>query len=374
MASADLIVESNRRRPQGTDFIPCFPGPGANIRRVAIRRILGAGAGILGMISVRTTAYDRVSMGGKKPMVAAARASRSRKSQGRKFGAHMSIAGGCDRAVRAAQAVDCVTVQLFTKNNNQWNAPPLSTEHVAAFREALEQTGIVDPVAHTSYLINLGSPDYSLWEKSIEAMTVEVERCGLLGITDLVVHPGAHMGTGEEAGLARVARGLDEVHRRTKGLNVIIDLETTAGQGSSLGHRFEHLGAIIDQAAHPELLGVCADTCHIFAAGYPLRTAREYDKTIKQLDRSVGLGRLRIWHVNDSVRDCGSRVDRHAAIGTGCMGLEPFRHLVNDPRFRNLPMILETPKGIEAGEDLDFRNLGVLRGLVRPASARRKRG
>ena len=158
------------------------------------------------------------------------------------------------------------------------------------------------------------------------------------------------------------------MHRRTDGLNVTIDLETTAGQGTSLGYRFEHLGAILDKVAHPELIGVCADTCHIFAAGYPLATPEEYDKTIDRLDRSVGLSKLRVWHLNDSCRDFGSRVDRHAAIGAGRMGLEPFRHLVNDPRFRDLPMILETPKGIEEGEDLDTRNLRVLRGLVRPAA------
>jgi deoxyribonuclease-4 len=291
----------------------------------------------------------------------------------RKFGAHMSIAGGCDRAIRAARAADCVTVQLFTKNNNQWKAPGLTIEHATAFREAIEQTGIVDPVAHTSYLINLGSPDAALWKKSIKAMTVEVERCHLLGIPELVVHPGSHMGSGEEAGLTRIARGLDEVHRRTDGLKVTIDLETTAGQGTSLGYRFEHLGAIFDKVAHPERLGVCVDTCHIFAAGYPLATPEEYHNTIDRLDRSVGLSRLRVWHLNDSRRDRGSRVDRHAAIGAGCMGLEAFRHLVNDPRFRHLPMILETPKGIEEGEDLDTRNLRVLRGLVRPARARPKR-
>jgi len=294
------------------------------------------------------------------------------KSRSCKFGAHMSIAGGCDRAVWAAQAVHFVTVQLFTKNNNQWKAPVLSPEHVGAFQQALEQTGIVNPVAHTSYLINLGSPDDALWQKSIEAMTVEVERCSSLGIRDLVVHPGAHMGQGEKAGLARVARGLDQVHRRTKGLNVFIDLETTAGQGTSLGYRFEHLRDIFRRVAHPERLGVCVDTCHIFAAGYPLAASEEYDDTIDRLDRSVGLGRLRVWHLNDSCRDCGSRVDRHAAIGAGRMGLEPFRHLVNDPRFRDLPLILETPKGIEEGEDLDARNLRVLRGLVRPARASRK--
>jgi deoxyribonuclease-4 len=286
----------------------------------------------------------------------------------------MSIAGGYDRAVRAAHAVDFRTVQLFTKNNNQWQAPPLSSEHATAFRLALAETGIVDPVAHTSYLINLASPDRTLWQRSVDAMTVEVERCGVLGIAELVVHPGSHMGDGEERGLARVARALDRVHRRTAGLGVTIDLETTAGQGTNLGYRFEHLEDILHRVAHPESLGVCVDTCHIFAAGYSLGTLEEYDETIDQLDRSVGLARLRVWHLNDSCRERGSRVDRHAAIGAGRMGIEPFRQLVNDPRFCGVPMILETPKGIQDGEDLDARNLRVLRELVQPARARRKRG
>jgi deoxyribonuclease IV len=299
---------------------------------------------------------------------------KSRKALPRKFGAHMSIAGGCDRAVRAASAVNFETVQLFTKNNNQWNAPAFSAEHIASFRLALGETGIVDPVAHTSYLINLGSPDETLWQKSIDAMTVEVERCGLLGIADLVVHPGSHMGAGEEAGLVRVARALDEVVHRTAGLAVTIDLETTAGQGTNLGYRFEHLQDILQRVAHPERLGVCVDTCHIFAAGYSMETLEEYDETIDQLGRSVELGRLRVWHLNDSCRERGSRVDRHAGIGAGKMGLEPFRHLVNDGRFRDLPLILETPKGNEDGEDLDARNLEILVHLVRPTRGRRKGG
>jgi deoxyribonuclease IV len=306
-------------------------------------------------------------------VVKAVPARAKRNSASRKFGAHMSIAGGCDRAVWAAHNSRFATVQLFTKNSNQWNASLLTDEHVAAFRSAVEQTGIVDPVAHTSYLINLGSPDETVWWKSIDAMTVEVERCGRLGISDLVVHPGSHMGQGEKAGLARVARGLDEVYRRTKGLDVTIDLETTAGQGTNLGYRFEHLRDILKRARHSERLGVCADTCHIFAAGYSLETFEQYDEMIEKLDRSVGLKRLRVWHINDSCRECGSRVDRHAAIGGGRMGLEPFRHLVNDPRFRDVPMILETPKGIEDGEDLDFRNLRVLQALIRPARSSRRR-
>jgi deoxyribonuclease IV len=280
-----------------------------------------------------------------------------------KFGSHMSMAGGHDRAVHAAHAVGFASVQVFTKSNNQWRAAALTDAHVSAFRAALDETGVADPVAHASYLINLGSPDDALWEKSIAALAVEVERGEALGIGDLVIHPGAHVGTGEEAGLARIGRGLDEVHRRTRGVALRIDLETTAGQGTCLGHRFEHLARLFDLVEEPERLGVCVDTCHLFAAGYPLGTPSEYHHTMGALDRLVGTGRVRVLHLNDSLRGLGSRVDRHAGIGRGHLGLEPFRLVVNDPRFRALPMILETPKGEEDGVDLDAVNLGLLRGL-----------
>ena len=281
------------------------------------------------------------------------------------FGAHMSIAGGQDRAVRAAHGVGFATVQLFTKSNNQWRAAPLTDDRIAAFRAALDETGVGRPVAHNSYLINLGSPDDALWQKSIDALVVELERGEALGIEDLVCHPGAHVGSGEEAGLERIARGLDEVHRRTKGFRIKVDLETTAGQGSCLGHRFEHLGRILGLVAEPERLGVCVDTCHLFAAGYPLDTPETYNGTIADLERAVGAGRVRVLHLNDSLKERGSRVDRHAGIGRGKMGLEPFRHVVNDPRFADLPMILETPKGTDGdgGEDLDAVNFRVLRQL-----------
>ncbi len=284
------------------------------------------------------------------------------------FGSHMSMAGGHDRAVRAAHAVGFSSVQVFTKSNNQWRAAALTDAHVAAFRAALAETGVGDPVAHASYLINLGSPDDSLWEKSIASLAVEVERGEALGIADLVIHPGAHVGQGEEVGLARIARGLDEVHRRTRGVALRIDLETTAGQGTCLGHRFEHLGQILDLVEEPERLGVCVDTCHIFAAGYPLGTPSEYHDTMGALERAVGSGRVRVLHLNDSQRALGSRVDRHAGIGRGHLGVEPFRLIVNDPRFRDIPMILETPKGDEDGEDLDAVNLRVLRQLEGPGS------
>ena len=281
-----------------------------------------------------------------------------------KFGAHLSMAGGHDRAVREAHALGMDTVQVFTKSNNQWRAAPLTDAHIAAWKTALAETGVSKPVAHASYLINLASPDAALWEKSIAGLVVESERGEALGIADLVMHPGAHVGSGEEAGLARVAAGLDEVHRRTAGLKLRVALETTAGQGSCLGHRFEHLGRIIGLVQAPERLSVCGDTCHIFAAGYPLGRATEYDETMAALVEAVGEGRVRVWHLNDSQKPLGSRVDRHAGIGAGHLGIEPFRHLVNDPRFIGVPMILETPKGEADDANLDAVNLATLRGLL----------
>ncbi len=286
------------------------------------------------------------------------------------FGAHMSIAGGYFHAVEAAHRYGFETVQLFTKSNNQWRAKPLADGDIGAFQDALARTGVSHPVAHNSYLINLASPDDELWNKSIEAMVVEVERAYLLGIHDVVAHPGAHVGSGEEAGMDRIAAGLDEVHRRTAGHEaVIIDLESTAGQGSCLGHKLEHLQGIIERVAAPERLGVCLDTCHLFAAGYPISTVERYAELIADLERTIGVGRVRVWHLNDSLKPCGSRVDRHAGLGRGLMGLEPFRLVLNDPRFAHLPMILETPKGTDGDEDLDSINLRILRQLSVPASA-----
>jgi deoxyribonuclease-4 len=290
-----------------------------------------------------------------------------------RFGSHMSIAGGCENAVNSAHSVGFQTVQLFTKSNARWQAPSLEPSHAQAFLEALDQTGIESPVAHTSYLINLASPDNDTWERSIDALVIEIERCALLGIRDLVMHPGAHMGEGEALGLDRITHALDQVLDRTAGLDVVIDLETTAGQGTCLGHRFEHLKVLLENAKVPDRLGICVDTCHIFAAGYPLETREQYHETIDALLSCVPLDRVRVWHLNDSKRELGSRVDRHAAIGGGHMGVEPFRHLVNDLRFRHLPMILETPKGTEAGKDLDARNLEVLRELVQSSKQKKPR-
>lgn len=276
----------------------------------------------------------------------------------------MSIAGGYHKAVEAAHRAGCDCVQLFTKNNNQWQGKPIAAEEALRFRTALADLGIAHPLAHDSYLINLGSPDDSLWHKSIDALTVELQRAALLEIPFVVAHPGAFTASSEAQGLRRIAAGIDEVHRRTQGIAPRILLETTAGQGSHLGWRFEHLGELLQTVAAPERLGVCFDTCHVFAAGYALGTAAEYQATLGDFDRLIGVAQIKAFHLNDSRSPLGSRVDRHAGIGRGEMGLEPFRLLLNDPRFRDVPMYLETPKGEEGGCDLDATNLAVLRGLL----------
>jgi deoxyribonuclease-4 len=280
------------------------------------------------------------------------------------FGAHMSIAGGCHNALLEAQAHSCDTVQLFTKNSNQWACKDLTDADVQTFRRTLRQTGLRLPMAHDSYLINLASPDESLWRKSLDAFVDEMRRAERLGLRYLVMHPGAHMDSGEEAGLARVAKALDEAHAQCPDFRLQILLETTAGQGSTLGHRFEHLGRILELVANPERLGVCFDTCHVFAAGYALAPQKEYQLTMKAFNQAVGLRRLKVFHINDSLKPLGSRVDRHAHIGRGEMGFEPFRLLVNDRRFRQRPMVLETPKEEGDDSDMDTSNLATLRGLV----------
>jgi deoxyribonuclease IV len=281
------------------------------------------------------------------------------------FGAHMSIAGGYHRALLAAQSYDCEAVQLFTKNSNQWRAREIADAEIALFGETLRQTGVRQLLAHDSYLINLASPDQFLYRRSLEAFIVELERAERLGLRYLVTHPGAHIGAGEEAGIERVAAALDEVHRRCSGFRVQVLLETTAGQGSCLGHRFEHLAVILDRLAQPQRVGVCLDTCHVFAAGYPLAPEADYRATFRAFDRVIGLERLKAFHLNDSLRPLGSRVDRHAHIGRGCLGLEPFRLLVNDRRFRDRPMILETPKEEGGKQNMDAVNLRALRKLLR---------
>ena len=278
------------------------------------------------------------------------------------LGAHMSIAGGYYKAVEAAAALDMDCVQIFSKNNNQWRAKPLTDDDAERFRDALVQTGVQKPCAHDSYLINLGSPKDDVREKSIDAFVIELERAEKLGLLGVVMHPGSFLDSSEEEGLQKIVDGLDIVLEQTDGQAVEVWLETTAGQGTNLGHRFEHLAYLIDNVADNSRLGVCVDSCHIFAAGYAITTPSEYKQTMAEFDSLVGIDRIRAFHLNDSKKEFGSRVDRHEHIGQGHLGLEPFRHIVNDPRFAELPMYLETPKG-KKGDEFDQMNLKALRGL-----------
>jgi len=285
------------------------------------------------------------------------------------IGAHQSIAGGYYKAVEIAARVGCNVVQVFTKNNNQWRAKDISAEEAAAFKDALARLGITHPISHDSYLINLAAPDDDLWKKSVEAFIVELRRADQLGIPYVVTHPGSFTTTSEAVGLQRIIAALDIVHRETADVKACCLLENTAGQGSNLGNRFEHLATIIAGVKQPERLGVCIDTYHTFAAGYPLAERSQYDDTIGELDRIVGLDRVKAFHLNDSKKGLGSRVDRHEHIGEGLIGIDAFRHLLNDLRFRHIPMYLETPKGTRDDEDLDAINLRTLRGLVDGAAA-----
>jgi deoxyribonuclease-4 len=286
----------------------------------------------------------------------------------------MSVAGGCHKAVEAAGRYGMDCVQIFTKNNNQWACRPLTSDDAARFRGALDELGIARPCGHAGYLINLASPDPVLWQKSLDAFVVELERGEALGLEGLVIHPGSYVDSSEEQGLRQIVRALDQALAHTDGMQVEVWLETTAGQGSSLGYRFEHLQFLLDEVASNERLGICIDSCHLFAAGYPLASAAEYDGTMEQFDRTVGLDRVRAFHLNDSKRPLGSRVDRHEHIGEGQLGLTPFRRIINDPRFADLPMYLETPKGERDGRDLDATNLATLRSLLRPARRARAAG
>ncbi len=281
------------------------------------------------------------------------------------LGAHMSIAGGYYKAVDAAASLGMDCVQIFTKNSNQWLAKPLTDEDVHLFRDALAATGIRMPCAHDSYLINLASPVEKLWQKSLDALVVELERAEALGLAGVVLHPGSYVESSEEEGLNRIIDALDRAHRRTEGFTTESWLETTAGQGTNLGWKFEHLKYLLDNVAETHRLGVCVDSCHIFAAGYSIQKPADYAETMDEFQRLIGCGRIRAFHLNDSKRELGSRVDRHEHIGDGHLGLKPFRHILNDPRFVDLPMYLETPKGQRNGKDLDAINLGKLRRLIK---------
>jgi deoxyribonuclease IV len=293
-----------------------------------------------------------------------------------RLGAHLSIGGGLPRAVARAVVSGCETLQIFTKSAGQWRARPLPDEEIAQFRRSVAASGVRPVFAHNSYLINIAASNPALRSQSLEALWDEIVRAESLGLDGLIMHPGSYTSGTEADGLRLIGEGLAELLSRRR-LKTSILLEHTAGQGTNLGHRFEHLAAILDGVKWSKKVAVCIDTCHLVAAGYDITHERGYRETFRQLDAIVGLDRVRAFHLNDSKKPCGSRVDRHEHIGQGCLGLETFRRLLNDRRFKDSPMLLETPKD-DARErrrsttarleidPYDAMNLATLRSLIAP--------
>ena len=279
------------------------------------------------------------------------------------LGAHVSASGGVDLALIRANDFAMTACQLFTKSERQWAARPLDPEVVERFLANQAQFGIKYLVAHDSYLINIASPNSEMWAKSRQALAHELERCDMLEIPYLVSHPGAHMGEGPDAGIARVAEAINRIHDEAPNGKSMILIETTAGQGSALGRSFEEIAGILDQVQDRARIGVCLDTCHIFASGYDLRDADSYDATISAFDTIVGISNLKCLHLNDSKKGIGLHVDRHAHIGQGEIGLAAFGFILNDPRLSGLPGILETPKEPPKFEE-DLMNLDTLKSLI----------
>jgi deoxyribonuclease-4 len=288
-----------------------------------------------------------------------------------RLGAQVSTAGGLFKAFMRADEIGCDTLMIFTKSNRQWKAKPLTDEDIQAFNMAAAEYGHIQPVAiHASYLINVGSSEEELWEKSYQALKVEVERATELNIPLLTFHPGAHMKAGEQTGLKNAARALRRLVDETEGSSTTVCLETTAGTGTTLGYRFEHLAYLLENGQDGnDRLGVCFDTCHVFASGYDIRTKEVYAKTIDEFESIVGLDQIKCFHFNDSKYELGKRGDRHTHIGEGAIGLQGFANFVNDPRWKDHPAHLETPKKEEDEEgkeiEMDPVNLAALRDLIK---------
>ena len=279
------------------------------------------------------------------------------------LGAHTSTAGGVSKSVDLAEKLGFTAMQIFTKNNNRWFQKHLEEKEIEDFKSKLKVSKIDFVVSHDSYLINLCAKDKGILKKSRSAFLDELERCELLGISYLNFHPGAHLGVGEKEGIKLIAESLNIAHNKTKGYKVSSMLETTAGQGTAIGYRFEHLQGIIDLVEEEERMSVCIDTAHIFAAGYDIKNPKEFKKVIKSFNEIIGLDRLKCFHMNDSKKELGSRVDRHEHIGKGFIGLDGFSNIMNDKQLNKIPKILETPKGKEQLEDLE--NIAVLKKLIK---------
>jgi deoxyribonuclease IV len=278
------------------------------------------------------------------------------------LGAHMSIGGGVHMAIERACSINCTAMQIFVKNTMQWFARPLARQEIRAFLEHQQRGELLSIFAHANYLINLAATNPQFHANSIRALSEELARADQLGLPFLVLHPGAHLGAGEEAGLEKIIASINCLFRKTPNIRTRIALETTAGQGSSLGHAFEQIACIIDNVREPERIRVCLDTAHVFAAGYDIASEPATRRMFREFDRVIGLDRLAAIHLNDSKTVRGSRVDRHEHIGQGKIGLDAFRFIMRDPRFRKIPKVLETPKGKDLREDVE--NLKTLRGLL----------
>ncbi len=279
------------------------------------------------------------------------------------FGAHESISGGVFNAIIHGQTATCDTVQIFNKSNAQWRAAALKDAELKKYFDLQKETGITVSTSHASYLINLASPNKELEDKSIAGIKLEMERCEILKIPSLVFHPGSHVGEGEEKGMNQISKNINKLFGMLKDNNVMLLLEVTAGQGSNLGYKFEQIAYMISKVENKKKVGVCFDTCHVFASGYPLSDPADYKKTMKAFDDIIGIDRIQIIHMNDSKGDLGSKKDRHEHIGKGKIGLEGFRNIINDSRLAKIPKILETPKEEDLKEDI--QNLKVLRSLVK---------
>ena len=279
------------------------------------------------------------------------------------LGAHTSTSGGVSKAVERAEKLGFTAMQIFTKNNNRWLAKPLDEKEICKFKLSMEHSNIKIVVAHDSYLINLCATNLVLLEKSRVAFIDELTRCEELGVPYLNFHPGFHTGRGEDEGLKVIAESINIANDKTKDFKVSSMLEITAGQGTALGYKFEHIAKIIELVEHKERMSVCIDTAHLFAAGYDFRTRETYYKTMQDFDRIIGLNKLKCFHMNDSKKELGSRVDRHEHIGNGFIGIEGFKHIMNDEKLLSIPKILETPKGKDQLEDIE--NLEVLKSLTK---------
>ncbi len=278
------------------------------------------------------------------------------------LGAHMSISGGLHKAIERAVAAGCGCLQIFTRSSNQWKGKPVSDADAGLFRRTLTESGLHEVISHDIYLINLAAPAGDTREKSLGAFADEMATCARLGINKIVMHPGSHTTDSPEAGLQRVVEAFDQLFADVPQYEGLVLLETTAGQGTNLGRRFEELKTIIEGSRFPQRFGICFDTCHTFAAGYDISNQDSYKAVMEEFDRVLGLDRLQCFHFNDSKKGLGSRVDRHDHIGQGMLGLEPFRCIMNDPRFVTTPKILETPKG--DSDEMDRVNMELLRGMI----------